>query len=84
MVEIAAAQILHYDVHQQRILVDVHDPRDVLAVDPVFHRSENQQLLTEHRGVDVPAVDDFDREDLARGYLLAEMHDAVATFAQRV
>ena len=28
--------------------------------------------------------DDFDREDLARGYLLAEMHDAVATFAQRV
>ena len=84
MVEIAAAQILHHDVHQQRILVDVHDPRDVLAVDPVFHRLQHQKLLAEHRGVDVPAVDHFDREDLSRGYLLAEVHDAVATFAQSV
>ena len=48
MVEIAAAQILHHDVHEQRILVDVDDARDVLAVDSVFDRTKHEELLTEH------------------------------------
>ena len=84
MVQIAAAQLLHDHVHHQRIVVDVHDPRDVLAVDPVFHRTQHQQLLTKHRFIDVLAVDHFDGEDLAGGDLLTQVDNTVAAFPERV